>query len=285
MTTRPLILALLLPALSGCPARPVTVEATLYYADRDLRYLVPVTRPVRASRPEVPMNVMAFLQEPPTGLTSVLPEGTVVRSVERQQDTVTVTLAPPQSGLQGAALAQEAIALSLVGLDGIQAVRLVGLPKGEEGLDFSQPTGRPAFPNKWMEAGEPDGPWITVCWQTNDHRFLVPVSVPAASDSLAERLVVWQHGPDKGRRPLFDGLWPQNRPLTLAGVTGTTATVAVPGGVPTNGDPRWRPALAWTLTEVAGVEHVRFSGNSDGRNADADGAIGRPLALNVESHS
>jgi hypothetical protein len=285
VTTRPLFIGLLLPALIGCPARPVTVEATLYFADRDLRYLVPVTRPVKSTLPDLPANLMAHLQEPPQGLTSVLPNGTVVQSVERQQDTVTVSLVPPKTGLQGAAMVQEAIALSLVGVDGIRDVRVKGLPKGEDTLDFSQPTGRPDHPNKWLEAGEADAAWVTVCWQTNDHRFLVPVSVPAASDSVAERLVVWQRGPTGGRQPLFDGLWPATLPLTLAGREGTTVTVRLPGSLPGSLDKRWRPALAWTLTEAVGVEHLRLSGNSEGKDAAADGAVGRPLALNVESHS
>jgi hypothetical protein len=257
----------------------------LYFADRDLRYLVPITRSVKANRTELPANLLAHLQEPPTGLTSVLPDGTVVQAVNRQDDTVTVTLTPPQSGLQGAAMVQEALALSLVGIDGIRDVRIRGLPKGEESLDFSQTTGRPEHPNKWLEAGEPDGPWVTVCWQTKDHRFLVPVSVPAASDSLAERLAVWQAGPQAGRKPLFDGLWLADKRLVLAGQAGATVTVQAPPPLPASLDPRWRPALAWTMTEVPGVEHVRLSEKDGGKEAAADGTLGRPTALNVESHS
>jgi hypothetical protein len=283
--SRSLISGLLLLTLCGCPARPVTVEATLYFADRDLRYLVPVTRSVNAARPELPANLLAHLQEPPAGLTSVLPEGTVVQGVARDGDSLTVTLNPPQAGLQGAAMVQEAIALSLVGVDGIRDVRIKGLPKGEESLDFSQAMGRPEHPNKWLEAGEADGPWVTVCWQTKDHRFLVPVSVPVASDSVAERLVVWQSGPTGSRKPLFDGLWPADKPLTLAGQSGTTVTVQLPGSLPAELDKRWQPALTWTLTETPGVEYVRLSGNKDGKEAAAEGVLRRPTALNVESHS
>jgi hypothetical protein len=282
--SRSFAIGLLVLALVGCPAKPESVEATLYYADRDLRYLIPVSRPVTAERAEWPANLMAHLQEPPAGLTSVLPAQTVIKAVSRQADTVTVTLAPPKTGFQGAAMVQEAIALSLVGIDGITGVKVEGLPKGEESLDFSQVTGRPRHPNKWLEAGDGEGPWITVAWQTKDHRFLVPVSVPAASDSVAERLVVWQKGPLGNRQGLFDGFWPAGKGLAVAGQSGTTVTVQVPASATLPQDKRWRPALAWTLTEAPGVEYLRISGNRDGKGAEAE-PIRRPVALNIESHS
>ncbi|MBC7542808.1 MAG: GerMN domain-containing protein [Candidatus Sericytochromatia bacterium] len=284
MNRRLIALGAVVLFLTACPAKQVTYEATLYYADRDLRYLVPVSRSVTASRAALPASVMAQLQTPPGGLTSVLPEGTTIKSVDRAQDTVTVTLQPAKTGLQGAALVQEAIALSLVGVDGIKEIRLQGLPTGEASLDFSQPTGRPRYPNRWIEADDGERAWVTVCWQTKDHRFLVPVSVPAGSDALAERLAVWQAGPQAGRKLLFDRLWTANAPLVLAGQQGNTVTVTVPGDL-AGVDKRWRHALAWTLTEFPGAEHVRLSGNKDSMAADAGGVVDRPLVLNVESHS
>lgn len=285
MKARLVLASLVAGLVLACTPKATTYEATLYFADRDLRVLVPVTRSLASTPQALPGAIVAGLQSPPQGLTSVLPADTAIEGVVRDGDTVSVTLRPPHPGLQGAALVQEALALSLVGLDGIDRIRMMGLPQGEASIDFSLPTPRPAYPNRWLDADESDGTWITVAWQLRDLPYLVPVSVPAASDSVAERLAIWRQGPTGSRAEVVAGLWPVDTPLTFLGQNGQTVSVSLPRTWP---EVAWGPtlrALSWTLTDGSGIEHVQLKGDRLPPDVPADGRLDRPPALNVDSSS
>lgn len=285
MKARVVLACLLVGSMFACTPKAATYQATLYFADRDLRVLVPVARPLTSTPEALPAAIVAGLQQPPQGLTSVLPADTTIERVVRDGDTVSVDLRPAHTGLQGAAMVQEALALSLAGLDGIDRVRMLGLPQGEAGIDFSVPTPRPAYPNRWLDANEADGTWITVAWQLRDLPYLVPVSVPAASDSVAERLAVWQKGPTGSRARVVTGLWPNEVPLGLIGQNGQTVAIALPQKWPQVAWGQTMRALSWTLTEAPGVEHVELKGDRLPPGVPADGRLDRPQALNADSSS
>ncbi|MDD3852001.1 MAG: GerMN domain-containing protein [Bacillota bacterium] len=147
MKTRHILLILICVILvAGCAARnrtdggeendqpeeiQETLEVTLYFSDNQAMYVVPEVReltvPKDASREEIIASVVGLLEEGPKqeGHFPTIPEGTKVRSVEIEEDTVTVDFSKELSGAHGAtgeAMALNSLVNTLTEFDYIEKV-------------------------------------------------------------------------------------------------------------------------------------------------------------------
>ncbi len=139
-------MCIVIAAAAGCAARDdsgggegtkkpggtgETMEVTLYFSDDQAMYVVPETRkmtvPQDASREYIITSVIELLVEGPKqkGHFRTIPEGTRVKSVEIEGDTVTVDFSEELRGAHGAtgeAMALNSLVNTLTEFDYIERV-------------------------------------------------------------------------------------------------------------------------------------------------------------------
>lgn len=263
-------------------------EVTLYYADAQAMYLVPVSRHEALPRDDAgALTVMlAELAQAPAGLQAPLPAGTLpaVQSISNGQANISLRL-PVSMGSGGERILAGAVVKTAASLESVREVRLrlfnrQGAPYESQHLDLSTALspGDPGVENLYLEGGQ-EGLLVTIYYLTPDGRYLLPVrrSLPAAyrAQPLEGSFQLLLAGPPSDLSGILAPVLPAHAAISWGGVSEGTARLNWPADLAPPSELAMR-ALALTLTEYASVRQVSVMQDSRLLARSA-----RPEAINI----
>jgi spore germination protein GerM len=267
--------------------RDAAREVTLYYADAQAMYLVPVSRVEVLPRHDAGAltAMLAELAHAPVGLQATLPAGTLpaVQRISNGQANISLRL-PGSMGSGGERMLAGAVVKTAASLDAVREVRLQlfdrqGAPYESQHLDLSAPLSPtdPGVENLYLDGGQ-EGLLVTLYYATPDGRYLVPLrrALPAAyrSQPLEGSFQLLLAGPPPDLAGILAPSVPAHPAMQWGGVSQGTAEIRWPADLSLPSELAQR-ALALTLTEFEGVQQVRLS-----RDGQPLLLASRPTAVN-----
>lgn len=197
-------------------AKETEQSVTLYYADNQAMYFVPVTRNIKmkgniknieSSKEIVP--ILMKLEEPVNDLLVCIPKETtfsdIVLDKEKKEISLRIDTKKERLGDKEEELMVGAIVNTLTDLNGYNSIKInPGNLKTE--MDYSEPISRDSYRNEWILSDEIDDKKSigVVYWLTKDKKYIVPVSVPIIKNDVGSLLSALKKGPQGNRKNFFE---------------------------------------------------------------------------------
>lgn len=259
---------------------------TLYYADPQAMYLVPVTQtlelPMR--RKQALEQVVSELHSPPPGLHTALPPGSdlEILAANPVQTRLKVRLSTvPGSGSEQLMIKSLVKTAGSLGFTEV-AIALFDARGGRlesQHMDLSEPLSptSPGMENLHLDG---EGLAVNVYYRLPRSSYLVPVRVPlsaARSDRPIEGSIALLRDPPPGISPFAASALPPGTDIRWNGLEGNTAQILWKGAMATGSAEAIR-AIALTLTQFEEVKAVRVQ--PEGPGTQPSKPISRPPAVN-----